>query len=232
MAAWVPGGLEGNKVVIPILPYELSELVHFLFKAPSEPDPAPDLWPVSRVMVKPYAYPAEECWQVLSTQVLPTLRVRWTFGYDTVRLPPSVLKLELVESHRPTLRLDVRVREHFLKVRHPVPRSPHLRIYCTAIDRYMCTVHCEAETFKITSKDWLNEIFATVLRFHPYRLAGILLPRAIIPSMFLDDERLSFLQQALEDPRRFFNTIYEQSCQIIFRKIHASLTQALAGTAR
>lgn len=237
MAAWVLGGLEGDKVVIPIMPDELSELVRLLFTAPSAPDPALDMWSVSRVMVQSYPYPAEECLQVLREQILPTLRFRSTLGLlgSKKRIPTGVMELELRDFHRPTLRLDVRLRTRVLKVRSPVVLGPRLRLYCTAVNRYLCTVHCEAESFKMSTQEWLNQLNIILVRFNPARFGLKLLfkhlPSASLPSVFLDDESIYTYQQVVEEPDAWVNaTGFERICQVIFHKIHARLAQVLAGT--
>jgi hypothetical protein len=183
-------------------------------------------------LVQYYPYPAEHCFQVLCTQVLPRLSFRYTMGYHWLkaRLPAGRVVLKVYDAHPPTWRVDVRLRLRLLGLRTALAPGvhrdgPHLILYCKAVDRESCTMHCEATTVALTTKPWYNTFRALLVRFNPFCVVCRWVPFMV--HRFFDDACVYDAQQMLEMPVAAMNTMHERACLVVFRQLHARLAQCL-----
>lgn len=201
----------------------VSEAVAYLTSPPTEAG-TPHPWS----LVQYYPYPAEHCFQVLCRQVIPHLSFRYTKGYHWLkaRLPVGRVVLKVFDAHPPTWRVDVHLRLRvFGSVTALAPGihrdGPHLILYCKAVDRESCTVHCEATTVALTEKPWYNLYRTCWVQFHPLRLVFRWLP--LMVNRFFDDVCVYDLQQLVETPASGVKTIHVRACMTVFRQVHASL---------
>lgn len=205
----------------------VSEAVAYLTTPPTDVG-APRPWS----LVHYYPYPAEHCFQVLCAQVLPRLSFRYTLGYHWLkaRLPAGRVVFKVYDAHPPTWRVDVRLRLRVLGLRTAMAPGvhwdgPHLILYCKAVDRESCTVHCEATTVALTATPWYNTLRARLLRCNPCRVVCKWVP--FILHRFFDDECVYDVQQMLETPEATLNTLHERACLVVFRQLHAHLAQCV-----
>jgi hypothetical protein len=208
----------------------VSEAVAYLTTPPTNGS-APQPWS----LVTYYPYPAAHCFQVLCTQVLPHLSFRYTLGYHwlNVRLPAGRVVLHMFDTHSPTWRVDVHLRLRIFGRRTAFApgvhrQGPHLILYCKAVDRDSCTVHCEATTVALTEKPWYNRFRALTVWCNPCCLVFRWLP--LMLHRFFDDACVYDLQPMLEAPAAAMNTMHEHACLVVFRQVHARLAQCLRGS--